>query len=121
MSTGAADRPTREILESHLALRRAGDLEADQATNYAEDVVLLSWGEGVNRGHDGVRYLAGVLRTYVDHGSFHYDQLLTEDAYGMLRWSATRPDKVIHDGTDAFVVREGLIVAQTIAYRVRSS
>ena len=113
-----ADRTPRAVLESHLALRQEGDLEGDLATNYAEDVVLLSWGEGVHRGHDGVRYLAEVLRTYAEHGSFQYHQLLTADDYGMLRWSADMPDLVIHDGTDAFVVRDGLIVAQTIAYRV---
>jgi len=117
MSTGA-ERSTREVLESHLALRRAGDLEADLATNYADDVVLLSWGEGVNRGTEGVRHLASILRTYVDHASFRYEALISDRGYGMLRWSATAPTARVHDGTDSFVVVAGRIVAQTIAYRV---
>ncbi len=115
--TAHAARSTREVLQSHLDLREQGDLEADLAANYAEDVVLLSWGEGVNHGHDGVRALATVLRAYVDAGSYRYHQLLTEGEYGMLRWSASSADLELHDGTDAFVVRDGRIVAQTIAYR----
>lgn len=56
-------RSARDVIESHLAHRSAGDLEGDLARNYHDDVVLLSWGEGVNRGKDGVRRLAGILGT----------------------------------------------------------
>ena len=115
-ATNQTGRTTRDVLESHLALRQAGDLEADLRVNYADDVVMLSWGEGVNHGHDGVRRLATVLRTYVEHGSFTYHRLITDQEYGLLRWSANVPGMVIHDGTDSFVVRSGRIVAQTIAY-----
>ncbi|WP_179951016.1 nuclear transport factor 2 family protein [Xylanimonas oleitrophica] len=115
---GPAARSTREVLEAHLVCRRAGDLERDLAENYAPDVALISWGEGVNHGLDGVRRLADVLRTYVDHASYRYHDLVTTGEYGMLRWSATAPEARIHDGTDSFVVRDGRIVAQTIAYAV---
>ncbi len=111
-------RSTREVLESHLALRRDGDLEGDLATNYTEDVVMLSCGEGVKRGHDGVRKLADILGTYVGHGEFEYHELVVDGPYGMLRWTAHAPDAKVPDGTDSFVVEDGQIVAQTIAYTV---
>lgn len=115
------ERSTREVLESHLAMRQAGDLECDLVDNYADDVVLRSWGEGVSHGHDGVRTLARVLRTYVESGSYTYHQLLTDRAYGMLRWTASYRNVRIDQGTDSFVVRNGRIVAQTIAYAVDNS
>ena len=44
--------------------------------------------------------------------------MLTANEFGLLRWHADAPDAVVHDGTDSFIVRDGLIVAQTIAYAV---
>lgn len=111
-------RSTREVLQSHLDLRSADDTEGDIETNYSPDVVLLTWGEGTHRGHDGVRRMAQVLAGYVSAGSYEYDLLIDEAEYGLLRWSAHGDEVCIHDGTDSFVVRDGLIVAQTIAYNV---
>lgn len=83
--------------------------------NYAPDVVLLS-AEGVNHGHDGVRRLAEVLRSYVEPGTYHYRDLLVEGEVGLLQWTA-RDEKVrIHDGADSYLVRDGRIIAQTIHY-----
>jgi len=109
-------RTTHDVLESHLARRAAGDLDGDLAENYAENVVLLSWGEGVHHGKDGVRLLAGILGTYVSAGTYSYDRLVIDAAYGMLRWRAHDGDTTITNGVDSYVVQNGLIVAQTIAY-----
>ncbi len=111
-------RTTRDVIESHLGFRSAGDLEGDLAHNYHDDVVLLSWGEGVNHGKDGVRRLAGILGTYVRSAQFSYDEVLAAEEFGLLRWHAAAAHAIVHDGTDSFVVRDGLIVAQTIAYAV---
>lgn len=113
----ARARGAREVVESHLALRQAGDLERDLATNYSPDVVLLS-AEGVNHGHDGVRRLADVLRTYVDAGRYRYDRVLADGEVAMLTWHAADESVRIHDGADSFVVRDGLVRAQTIHYSV---
>ncbi|MDR7385101.1 nuclear transport factor 2 family protein [Promicromonospora iranensis] len=109
-------RSTREVLEDHLECRRALDLESDLRRNYAHEVVLLSWGEGVHRGHGGVRLLADVLRTYLPEGKYRYDDLIVGDAYGLLRWSGTGPDGEELRGVDSFVVGQGQITAQTISY-----
>ncbi len=114
-------RSTREVLESHLAHRESGDLEGDLAENYHPDVVLLSWGEGSDRGLDGVRRRAQVLSSYVGHGAFEYEELLVEGEMGMLRWNGVEGEVRVRDGVDSFVVRDGLIVAQTIYYVVDGS
>ena len=113
--TGGRHRSTGEVLESHLAYAQRGDLEGDLATNFAEDVVLLS-AEGVHRGHDGVRTLRSILDDYVPAGSYEYCQLEAEGEYGLLVWRAASEDVEVHTGTDAFVVREGLVRAQMIYY-----
>jgi hypothetical protein len=105
------------VLESHLRLRKAGDLEKDIAENYHRDVILLP-AEGVNRGHDGVRRLAAILQGYVAAGSYDYHQVLIEDEFGMLAWSASSDRVQIHDGADSYVVRHGKIIAQTVHYSV---
>ena len=112
-------RSPREVLESHLDLRQAGRLEDDLAQNYANDVVLLSH-EGINHGHDGVRRLASVLRSYVDAGHYAYDQILVAGEVAMMRWHALDDTTVVHDGADSYVVGQGLIQAQTIHYSTRS-
>ena len=116
---GRPGRSPREVLESHLALRKAGDLESDLAENYAEDVRLLTTGEGLNHGHDGVRKLAEVLRTYLPDGNYAYEQVLVDGDVGMLTWTGRGDDAVVHDGADSFVIRDGLIRAQTIHYSTR--
>lgn len=109
-------RPTDEVLNSHLECRRALDLERDLAENYADDVVLLSWGEGVHHGPQGVRYLAGVLQLYLPEGNYRYDDLIMADSYGLLRWSGIGPGGEQLRGVDSFVVARGRIIAQTISY-----
>lgn len=96
-------RGTREVLEAHLALRAAGDLERDLAENYAAD---------------GVRRLAGVLRSYVAAGTYTYDRLVVAGEMGMLRWRARDGATHLDHGVDSYVVRDGRIVAQTIAYAI---
>ncbi len=108
-------RGTREVIDHHLRCRREGDLERDLADNYAPDVVLLSY-EGVQHGHEGVRKLAGILDSYISAADYRYDDVIVEDDYALLRWSADGDDVVVHDGVDSFVIRDDRIVVQTIHY-----
>lgn len=112
-------RSSEKVLESHLKYRKDGDLEGDLKENYAEDVVLLSH-EGVHHGHDGVRYLADVLNSYLPEGSYEYHQVLTAAEVGMLTWTGAAKDLKVHDGVDSFVFRNGKITAQTIHFSTSS-
>jgi SnoaL-like domain len=108
-------RTTSEVIEDHLRRRSEGDLDRDLTANYANEVVLLSY-EGVHRGHDGVRKLAGILDSYVRAAGYNYDDVVVEGDYALLRWSAEGDGVVVHDGVDSFVIRDGRIVVQTIHY-----
>ncbi|PFG39955.1 SnoaL-like protein [Georgenia soli] len=113
-------RSTREVLESHLAHREEGELDADLEENYDPDVVVLSWGEGASRGLEAVRHRAEALSSYLGHGAFRYEELLVEGEFGMLRWSGRSPQVRVRNGVDSFVVRDGRIIAQTIYYAVQN-
>ncbi|MEV5634089.1 hypothetical protein [Micromonospora tulbaghiae] len=110
-------RSTEQVLRDHLQRRRDGDLDGDLRINYHPKVRLLS-AEGVHHGHSGVRYLAGILRSYVHDGDYRYRQILTDGDVGMLVWSGrcVADETALHDGVDTYVIRGGLLVAQTIHY-----
>lgn len=111
-------RQTREVLDDHLRLREAGDVDADLARNYAEDIVLLCE-PGVLRGRQAVRESAQRLAWQIPNARYEYPSLRVEGEYAMLVWNASSPDGKVHHGVDSFVMREGRIVAQSIYYRVR--
>jgi hypothetical protein len=110
-------RSTRHVIEDHLRRRAAGDLEGDLRTNYHDGVVLLH-PDGDLRGRDGVRQLARQLNRYECDGSFRCHRLITADEIAIMEWSGLggRTDTLTLEGTESFIVRGGLIVAQTIHF-----
>jgi hypothetical protein len=114
-----AKRSAADVLQDHLRLREAAELEEDLARNYATDVVLLS-ARGVLRGHDGVRASAAFLYEAGAGHEYCYHLTIVDDRMAMLEWSATGHEMRIVDGVDSYLIEDGLIKAQTIHYRVRS-
>jgi hypothetical protein len=111
-------RTTTEVFEDHLAKRLAGDTENDIKENYAETVVLLT-GTGAFYGHNGVRHSAAELDKYItEKAQFAYRHTLIEGDYAFLEWTAKAEDRIVGDGADGFVIKEGKIVFQTIHYSV---
>jgi hypothetical protein len=110
-------RTTRDVLDDHLARRIAGDLDGDLRLNYDPDVLLLHAG-GALTGHAGVRKLAGLLSRYRVNGSFTCHRLLTTGELAVVEWSGLggRTDTLTLEGMESFIVRAGLIVAQTVHY-----
>lgn len=64
-------RSAREVLEDHLRLAQAGELEEDLRRNYAPDVVLLCR-SGVMRGIAGARASREELRRELPEARFDY-------------------------------------------------
>jgi hypothetical protein len=110
-------RTTREVIEDHLRRRAAGDLDGDLRHNYDPDVIVLH-PDGEARGHDGVRRLARHFSRYQNDGSLRCQRLLTSGEIGVLEWSGLggRTDTLMLEGMESFVVRDGLIAAQTLNY-----
>jgi hypothetical protein len=111
------ERTTQEVIDDHLALRKAGDLETDIARNYDPEVVLISL-TGVRRGHDGVRDQAAELLAVMRGGEYRYRKVLVADEYAYLEWDAYSDNGRICNGADSYVVRGGKLVMQTAHYYV---
>jgi hypothetical protein len=108
-------RSAQEVLDDHLVTSLNGNVEDDLARNYAQEVVVVSnW--GVKHGHEGVREMARLLRLQLPDCTFAYRIRLIEDGIGLLEWTAQSPAGSVNDGVDSYVVRDGLIQAQTIHY-----
>jgi hypothetical protein len=84
----AAQRSAGDVLQDHLRLREAAELEEDLRRNYATDVVLLS-ARGVLRGHEGVRTSAAFLYEAAAGHDYRYHLTDADDRMAMLEWSAT--------------------------------
>jgi hypothetical protein len=110
-------RSTRDVLDDHLRRRAAGDLDGDLLANYAPDVIVLH-PDGEAFGHDGVRRLAERYSRYQADGEFRCHRVLTSGEIGILEWSGRggRTDTMMVEATESFVMREGLIAAQTVTY-----
>lgn len=111
------DRSTADVFDDHLRLAGLGRHEDDIERNFAPGVVLLT-GIGVLRGHDGVRRSREVLAEDIPDAEYEYVTRLVDGDVAFLEWRARGEGVEVTDGADSFVVRDGLIVAQTIHYSV---
>lgn len=115
-----AARSLHDVVRDHLRLRSEGRLDEDIRKNFAEDVVVLTeW--GAFKGHEAVRKLAAKLRDEAPDAHYEYEEVLLDDFFGYLRWSANGNGTKIINGADSYVVRDGKIVAQSIRYDVEHS
>ena len=110
-----ARRTAREVLDDHLALAAALDLEGDLARNVADDIVILS-GRGVFHGHEGVRELARQLMDEVPSGEWVYGAIQVAGRMGFLEWTVDAGPFRVPDGADSYLIEGGKIRAQTIHY-----
>jgi ketosteroid isomerase-like protein len=95
----------------------AGELDADLARNYADDVVALSLAGG-RRGRDGVRAMADDLERAMPDATFRIDELMVEGEDALLVRSGTSRRGTVREGTDTFVVGGGRIVAHLVHFHV---
>jgi hypothetical protein len=114
----SAHRSAREVLDDHLRLAAAHDLETDLERNFSEDIVLLT-GYGIFRGIEGVREKAELLNEQLPQGRWTYRTVMAEGEMGFLEWTAEAENGArVEDGADSYLIRDGRIRAMTIHYTV---
>lgn len=111
-------RTTEEVLKDHLELSKKGSIEEDLHRNFSKDLILLTT-HGIDKGHEGLRELNKMLIKDFPEAEFNYINFLFEDEIAFLEWTAYSDSSQIDDGADSYIVREGLIIAQTIHYTIR--
>lgn len=110
-------RTARDVIEDHLYLGQEGTAEEDLQRNFSTEVIVLTR-DGVHHGHEGLLRLAERLRREVPNMRITYKSKVIHGEFGFLEWTAEGDGARIEDGADSYVVRNGLIVAQTIHYTV---
>jgi hypothetical protein len=118
VAEAARNRTTMEVLSDHLARRQAGDVEGDLGANYSQDVVYLCM-YGKHHGHDGVRIMANLLATQLPDAEFQYPTIEVHEDFAFCEWTGLGEKTRVDDGADSYLVRDGLIVAQTVHYTVQ--
>lgn len=108
-------RSAREVFEDHLEKAKKGLVEPDLSQNYAKDVRLFI-AEGIFQGHEGAKELADRLERELPGAKFNYTVKLVENEVAFLEWTADSQDRIVRDGADSFLIRDGKIIAQTIHY-----
>jgi hypothetical protein len=112
-------RSTDEVLNDHLRCRASGDYEADLERNYSPDVVFMSLRDAFE-GHDGLRLLNRILQSHVPQ-NYEIALYLVHGPYAFIEWRARGPGKIVEDGTDSFVIRDGKIIFRSIHYNVQEA
>jgi len=109
---------TKEVLDHHLKCFGEGDLNGI-LSDYAQGAVLFT-PDGPLRGADAMRPLFQAM--FAEFGKpgavFSMKQQSVEGDYGYILWTAETADNVYEVGTDTFVVRDGKIVAQSLAGKI---
>lgn len=110
-------RTTKEVLQDHLELSKNGSIEEDLKKNFSKDLILLST-HGIYNGHSGLKELNERLIHEFPEAEFKYTNFLVKGEIGFLEWTAKSEYAQVDDGADSYIVRNGLIIAQTIHYTV---
>jgi ketosteroid isomerase-like protein len=106
-------RTTAEVLQHHLDVLGAGDVEAT-LLDYAADAFIIT-ADGVTRGLTEIRkFFTNSVENVLPPGSdFEMRQKIVEGEVALIVWSAESPKYRIPFGTDTFIIRAGQIVEQT--------
>ena len=116
---------TKEVLERHLKYFGDGDL-AGLLADYVPDTVVFrpngfgGPGGGVAKGPTALRAVFSiVLAEFARPGTrFEMRQQAIEGDYGYIVWEAETAQNVYELGSDTFIVKDGKIVAQSIAAKI---
>ena len=115
---------TKEVLERHLKCFGDGDL-AGLLADYVPDTVVFrpnGFGGpgGVAKGLTAIRPVFSiVLAEFARPGTrFEIRQQAIEGDYGYIVWEAETAQNVYDLGSDTFIVKDGKIIAQSIAAKI---
>ena len=111
---------TSDVLDHHL--KSFGERDVDAIlSDYASDAVLFTPG-GPNKGPEAMRPLfEGLVAEFAKPGaSFTMQKRCIEGDYAYCIWTAETADNWYEFATDTFVVRNGKIVAQSFAAKIKS-
>lgn len=106
-------RTTREVFDHHNQAFKAADIEA-VISDFAEQAIYVT-AHGVSKGKAAIRKIYEQhFRTAAPGDTSTINSLVIEGEIVLFEWTAETAAFRIDDGVDTFVIRGGLIVAQTV-------
>jgi len=106
-------RTTQEVFENHLLLILDWDQIDDIEKNYSPDCVLLT-SFGTFYGHEGLRKFAALLNEKIPDADLLFVNRVCSGEIAFLEWQAESSETYVDDGAESFLIKNGLIVAQTV-------
>lgn len=98
------------IIDHHLEALQAGDVD-EVMKDYADDAVLITAGMGTAEGIDALREAFSMIPAEMFAGFELTEQVVAGETV-MVTWKSD----ALSFGTDTFTIRDGRIVAQTVAF-----
>ena len=108
--------PTRSVWQHHIEAWNSRDLDAI-AADYDQTSVMIINGR-VCRGQSEIKAVFKKLFEIFDRGSNQIDTPVLQDRIVFITWHFTPWGGTLFDGTDTFVIEDGVIRIQTIASRL---
>jgi len=110
---------TEEVVRRHVKCFSEGDLEG-VVSDFSADAVLFT-PAGPLKGHGPIReFFRDLIKEFGQPGTTFSMQLQSIDGdFAYAVWSAETADNVYEMATDTHVVRDGKIVAQSFAGRIK--
>ncbi|NQV22687.1 MAG: nuclear transport factor 2 family protein [Rhodospirillales bacterium] len=108
---------TKKVLDEHLAAFGSGNVDAI-LSHYAPGAVIMVPGS-VKRGHAEIRAMFdGLVKEFGEPGvTFEMVNSDVDGETALIVWKAETGKAIYEMGTDTFIVRDGMIVKQTLAVK----
>ena len=115
----ALSKESEDVVLNHLHSFASNDLDILMG-DYTEQSILITHEETYS-GKEQIRaFFAEMLEHFpTDLSDFKLDKLVSDDELVFIVWHATTPSLEVALGTDTFAIREGKIVKQTFAGKMR--
>lgn len=101
---------TESVVEHHMEALLAGDID-EVMKDYADDAVLLTAGMGTAEGAEALHTSFSMIPREMFSG-FEVTETIVSGDTAMITWKSD----ALSFGTDTFVLRDGKIVTQTVAF-----
>ena len=113
-------RTARKVFDDHWDALMAGDMDG-VLSDYAEDATFIRPGGRIGSGHDYISQVFAEIGASLDGFAFEQVSVTDDGAVVLLEWRGVHEDGRVANGSDTFVIQDGTIRQQTLAYWVAPS
>jgi ketosteroid isomerase-like protein len=108
---------TKTVLEHHLEVFAAGDVEAT-ISDYADDATVITH-DDVYQGTAEIKELfESLYDEFETTVEFNLERQVIDDDCAYIVWNAETGENIYQHATDTFVIENGNIVTQTLAAKI---